>query len=47
MKNGTRMELAIFFNDLTPAEEQKLEGWLDPFEAQTIFDPAFREKLKF
>ena len=47
MKNGTRMELAIFFNDLTPAEEQKLEGWLDPFEAQVIFDNAFREKLKF
>lgn len=47
MKNGTRMELAIFFNDLTPAEEQKLEGWLDPFETQIIFDPAFREKLKF
>lgn len=47
MKDGTRMELAIFFNDLTPEEEQKLEGWLDPFEAQIIFDPAFRERLKF
>lgn len=47
MKNGTRMELAIFFNDLTPEEEQKLEGWLDPFEAQVIFDPKFREKVKF
>lgn len=47
MKNGTRMELAIFFNDLSPEEEQKLEGWLDPFEAQIIFDPAFRDKLKF
>lgn len=47
MKNGTRMELAIFFNDLTPAEEQKLEGWLDPFETQVMFDAKFREKLKF
>ena len=35
------------FNDLTPEEEQKLEGWLDPFEAQVIFDPKFREKVKF
>jgi D-alanyl-D-alanine carboxypeptidase len=47
MKNGTRMELAIFFNDLSPAEEKKLEGWLDPFEAQVIFDPPFRAKLSF
>lgn len=47
MKNGTRMELAIFFNDLTPAEEQKLEGWLDPFEAQVMFDPVFRNKVRF
>ncbi len=47
MKNGTRMELAIFFNGLVPAEEQKLEGWLDPFEAQVIFDPGFRSRLKF
>ena len=47
MKNGTRMELAIFLNDLTQQEEQKLEGWLDPFEAQIIFDASFRDKLKF
>lgn len=47
MKNGTRMELAIFFNELSPEEEQKLEGWLDPFEAQLMFDAAFRDKLKF
>lgn len=47
MKNGTRMEMAIFFNDLLPAEEKKLEGWLDPFEAQVIFDAAFRNKVKF
>lgn len=47
MKDGTRMELAIFFNDLSPAEEKRLEGWLDPFEAQVIFDPVFRSKVKF
>ncbi len=47
MKNGTRMELAIFFNDLTVEEEQKLEGWLDPFEVQIMFDAAFRNQLKF
>lgn len=47
MKNGTRMEMAIFFNNLLPAEEKKLEKWLDPFEAQVIFDKSFREKIKF
>ncbi|MEP7254782.1 MAG: serine hydrolase [Ferruginibacter sp.] len=47
MKNDTRMEIAIFFNDLTPEEEQKLEGWLDPFEAQIIFDASFRDRVKF
>lgn len=45
--DGTRMELAIFFNDLSPAEEKKLEGWLDPFEAQVIFDPSYWAKLRF
>ena len=47
MKDGTRMESAVFFNDLAPAEEKKLEDWLDPFEAQMIFDPGFRNKVKF
>ena len=47
MKNGTKVESAIFFNDLTPTEEKQLEGWLDPFEAQLIFDPVFRAKVKF
>ena len=47
MIDGTTMELAIFFNNLTPAEEQKLETWLDPFEAQVIFDAGFRSRVKF
>lgn len=45
-KNG-RMELAIFFNNLKAEEEKQLEKWLDPFEAQVIFDPLFRKKLTF
>lgn len=47
MKDGTRMELAIFFNNLSPEEEKKLEQWLDPFEAQVMFDPVFRNKVRF
>lgn len=46
-KDNIKMELAIFFNDLVPGEEQMLERWLDPFEAQVIFDASFRKKLNF
>ena len=46
-KTNTTMELAVFFNNLTPEEEKRLESWLDPFEAQVIFDKSFRDKLRF
>ncbi|MBL0144387.1 MAG: hypothetical protein IPP48_00025 [Chitinophagaceae bacterium] len=46
-KDGTKMELSIFLNNLTVQEENKLEQWLDPFEAQIIFSKKFREKLVF
>ena len=45
--NGDKMELALFFNDLTEKEQQQLTSWLDPFEAQVIFDKSFRKKLQF
>ncbi len=46
-KDGTKMELCIFLNNLTEQEQQKMEQWLDPFEAQIIFNKKFREKLVF
>ncbi len=46
-KANMNMELAVFFNNLSPAEEKRLEGWLDPFEAQVIFDANFRARLRF
>jgi D-alanyl-D-alanine carboxypeptidase len=46
-EDSSRMEIAIFFNNLTPQEEQKLEGWLNFFEAQIIFDERFRNRVKF
>ena len=46
-KDKTRIESAIFFNELTPTEEKKLEDWQPAFEAQFINDPVFRSKLKF
>jgi len=45
--NGEKMELAVFFNDLNTQQQQDLQRWLDPFEAQVIFDKAFRDKLRF
>ena len=46
-KSNANIELAIFFNNLSPEEEKKLSSWLDPFEAQVIFDGGFRNKLRF
>ena len=46
-KEGTKMELSIFLNNLTEQQQQQLEKWLDPFEAQVIFSKKFREKLIF
>ena len=46
-KDGTRIESAIFFNGLSPAEEKKLENWQPAFEAQFLADPVFRSKIKF
>lgn len=46
-KDKTRLDGAIFFNDLAPAEERKLQDWQPSFEAQFLSDPAFRSKLKF
>ena len=46
-KDGTRLESAIFFNGLSPAEEKNLEAWLPDFEAQFLADPVFRAKVKF
>ena len=47
LKDKTRLESAIFFNDLSPAEERKLEGWQAAFEAQYLSDPVFRSKVRF
>ena len=46
-KSNVRMEMAVFFNELTEKENNDLQRWLDPFEAQVIFDRKFRESLKF
>jgi len=46
-KEYMRMEMAVFFNNLTLPEEGQLKKWWYSFEAQVIFDENFRNKLKF
>jgi D-alanyl-D-alanine carboxypeptidase len=43
--SDVKMEMAIFFNNLTKTEQANAERWLDPFEAQIIFNKKFRDQL--
>ena len=47
LKNGTRMESAIFFNNLSAQQVKNLKDWIGAFEEQVFFNPEFRSKLKF
>ncbi len=43
-KDGTKIELAYFFNELTQEENKKLEGWMNDFERKLLTDQSFRRK---
>ncbi|MEO8855035.1 MAG: serine hydrolase [Ginsengibacter sp.] len=45
LKSGTRIELAYFFNDLSPEENGHLQGWMNDFELQILRDEDFRKKV--
>lgn len=47
LQNGTRMESAIFFNNLSAQQVKNLENWIGAFEEQVFFNLEFRNKLKF
>ena len=44
---NNKMEIAIFLDGLSPEESKQVQGWLDAFESQVIFDGNFRKKLNF
>jgi D-alanyl-D-alanine carboxypeptidase len=44
-KEGTKIELAYFFNDLTPPENKKLQSWMNDFELKILTDRTFRLKM--
>ena len=43
-KDDTKIEMAYFFNDLSPAENNQLQHWMNAFELQVLSNPAFRQK---
>ncbi len=47
LKDGTKIEMAYFFNDLTGLENYKLQGWMNDFDLKVLSDDAFRKKIKF
>ena len=47
LKNGTRIELAYFFNDLSQVENLLLQSWTNDFELKVLTDESFRKRMKF
>lgn len=46
LKNGDQIELAYFLDGLTPQENQKLQGWMNPFELRILRDKTFVDRVK-
>ncbi|MEP6950092.1 MAG: serine hydrolase [Ginsengibacter sp.] len=45
LKNGTKIEMAYFFNDLTGEENRRLQRWMNDFELQVLSSDNFRKKI--
>ncbi len=45
LKDGTKIELAYFFNDLNGKENYKLQSWMNDFDSKVLRDDNFRKKL--
>ncbi len=45
-KKGIKVEMAYFFNNLTEAENVRLQGWMNAFEISTLTNKNFRSKLQ-
>ena len=44
-KKGERIEMAYFFNDLTNAENTRLQKWMNTFELNILQNASFRKKM--
>jgi D-alanyl-D-alanine carboxypeptidase len=47
LKNGTKIEMAYFFNDLTGEENNRLQSWMNDFEIQVLSNENFRKRVAF
>jgi Beta-lactamase enzyme family len=47
LKNGTKIEMAYFFNDLTGEENTRLQKWMNDFEIKVLSDENFRKQIIF
>lgn len=45
LKDGTKLELVYFFNDLNGNENYKLQSWANDFDSMILKDETFRKKL--
>jgi D-alanyl-D-alanine carboxypeptidase len=47
LKDGTKIEMAYFFNDLTGEENARLQKWMNDFEIKVLTDENFRKQIVF
>ena len=47
LKNETKIEMGYFFNDLTGAENMRLQTWMNNFEIRVLTDEKFRKQMAF
>ena len=47
LKDGTKIEMAYFFNDLTGEENARLQKWMNDFEIKVLTDDNFRKQIVF
>jgi D-alanyl-D-alanine carboxypeptidase len=47
LTDGTKIEMAYFFNDLGADENRRLQGWMNDFEIKVLTDENFRKAIVF
>ena len=47
LKDGTEIEMAYFFNNLTGEENVRLQKWMNDFEIKVLTDDNFRKQIVF
>ena len=45
LTDGTKIEMAYFFNNLTGEENHRLQRWMNDFEIQVLTDENFRKRI--